>query len=110
METASAPEGPAMRMYPLALATMLLVASGTAAAAQGENDMCKGRAAEVMATELMNRLSSPRVRVLLKLKEDGRDRAALDREAAQLAAALRQDGALLAEPIGGPVTRRESWD
>jgi hypothetical protein len=83
--------------YLFALAAVLLVAASRTAAAQGENDMCKGRTAEATATELMNRLSSPIVRVLVKVKGDGQDRAALDR----LAAALRQDGALLAEPIGG---------
>jgi hypothetical protein len=81
---------------------MLLVASfGIWRAAQGENDMCKGRTAEAMATELMNRLSSPLVRVLVKLKGEGQDRGTLDHDTARLAAALRQDGALVAEPIGG---------
>jgi hypothetical protein len=70
-------------------------------AAHGENDMCKGRTAEATATELMNRLSSPIVRVLVKLKGGGQDRVALDHETARLAAAFRQDGALVAEPIGG---------
>jgi hypothetical protein len=92
-----------MRTYPFALAVVLLLvaASGIPGAAQGENDMCKGRTAEATATELMNRLSSPIVRVLVKLKGDGQDRATLDHDTARLAAALRQDGALLAEPIGG---------
>jgi hypothetical protein len=94
-----------MRMYPFALAAVLLVAAqGVPGAAQRENDMCKGRTAEATATELMNRLSSPIVRVLVRLKGGeggGQDRAALDHDTAQLAAALRQEGALLAEPIDG---------
>lgn len=86
----------------MALAAVLLAAASVSSGAtQGGNDMCEGRTAEAMATELMNRSSSPVLRVLVKLKADEQDLAALDHDTALLAAALRQDGALLAEPIGG---------
>src|SRR5262249_21001425 len=91
-----------MRIYPFALTAMLMIAaSGARGAAQRENDMCNARTTEAMAAELMNRLSSPVVRVLVKLKVDGQDRAALDHATATLAASLRHDGALVAEPIDG---------
>lgn len=91
-----------MRVYPFALAAVLLVAaSGAPEAAQGENNMCKGRTAEAAAAELTNRSSSRMVRVLVTLQANGQDRAVLDNDTARLAAALRQDGAALAEPISG---------